>query len=83
MCACVCSPRLGLVVTQHLVGPEQLQLAVALLKHVDASEAAGRRHQGLLHTRRVDHARSVHHGAGATQRAKVNMAGKFNNRLAG
>lgn len=53
---CVCdhaelSPGLGSVAVEDLVGSDQVQLAVALFKHVDARQPASRGDQSLLHGR--------------------------------
>ena len=42
-------PGLGLVAVEDLIGSEEIQFAVALLKHVDTGKPPGGRDQGLLH----------------------------------
>lgn len=46
-------PRLRLVAVEDLIGPEEIQLAVALFKHVDTRKPPGRRNERLLHAGRV------------------------------
>ena len=71
-----------------MVCPEEVQLPVALLKHVHSWEALGGGHEGLLHASRVDVAvadgsceqchRPRHHWggyAGPTQRATAPVEG--------
>ena len=71
-----------------MVRPEEVQLAVALLKHVHPREALGGGHERLLHAGRVDVAvadgpceqrhRSCHHRGGhtgPTQRAAAAVEG--------
>ena len=48
------TPGLRLVSLEGVVGPEEVQFAVALFKHVDSFELMGRVHQCLLHAGRVD-----------------------------
>lgn len=47
------SPRLGLVAAEDLIGSKQIQLAMALLKHVDTRKPPGGCYQSLLHTGRI------------------------------
>lgn len=43
-------PGLGPVAVEDLVSSEQVQFAMALLKHVDSRQPASRGNQSLLHT---------------------------------
>jgi len=57
------APGLRLVTVEDLVGPDQVQLPVALLEHVDPRQPAGRGDERLLHGGRV-HQLPVLDGAG-------------------
>lgn len=50
---------LRFVTVEHLIGFEQIQLAMALLKHVDSRQTTSRSHQSLFHAGRVDDVASM------------------------
>ena len=47
-------PGLRLISVEFVVGSQEVQLPVALLKHVDSSYTLGSSHESLLHAGRVD-----------------------------
>lgn len=61
-------PGLRSVTVEDLIGSDEVQFPVALLKHVDAGQPAGRGDQSLLHGCRV-HQLPVEDGAGGQRRA--------------
>lgn len=63
------SPGLRSVTVQNLVGSDQVQFPVALLKHVDPWQPAGGGDQSLLHGGWV-HQLSVQDGAGGQNRSR-------------
>ena len=55
------SPGLRFVGSEDVVGLDQLELSLALLKHIDAGQPARGRHQCLFHRCGVNHGSMVKH----------------------
>lgn len=74
-------PGLWLVAAEDLVGSEEVQLAVALLKHIHAGQPPGCCNQGLLHAGRIHQLPSLDCAGGKYHIRSFSLSNKMKTRL--